>query len=223
MRKTAVLLSFALFALLPGCQKQELYKDNRAMMGTFVEVASPSKDAAGIVFAEFEHIENLLSKYKPESEISRLNKAGKLQVSPDTFYIIKKCKEFWQATDGAFDITIGPLVDLWGFTDKKYARPADTKIKGALRLVGSDKIILHDKDNVVEFMLSGIKIDLGGIAKGYALDCAVKKLKENGISSCLINAGGQVYCLGDKSGAPWKIAIAACAVLAVGAIVWWLA
>jgi len=207
MRKIAVLLSFALFALLPACQKQELYKDNRVMMGTYVEVTSPSKDAAGIVFAEFERIENLLSKYKPESEVSKLNALGRLKVSPETFYVIKKAKEFWQATEGAFDITVGPLVDIWGFTDKKYSLPAEAKIKDALRLVGSDKIILHDKDNVVEFMLSGMRIDLGAVAKGYALDCSVNKLKREGISSCLINAGGQVYCMGDKSGVPWKIAM----------------
>ncbi|MDP2831205.1 MAG: FAD:protein FMN transferase, partial [Candidatus Omnitrophota bacterium] len=70
-----------------------------------------------------------------------------------------------------------------------------------------DKIILHEKDNVVEFKLPGMKIDLGAIAKGFALDCAVKKLKENNVASCLINAGGQVYALGDNFGQSWKIAI----------------
>jgi len=197
---------FLLF-LLFGCQNQQLYRDNRVMMGTFVQVISPSKEAGVIVFAEFQRIENLLSKYKPDSEVSRLNKLGKLRVSPDTFYIIKGAKEFWQASDGAFDITVAPLVDLWGFTDKNYSIPKEERIKNTLRLVGSGKIILHEADNVVEFMLSGMKIDLGAIAKGYALDCAVKKLKESGINSCLINAGGQVYCLGDRFGRPWKIAI----------------
>lgn len=176
-------------------------------MGTFIEVISPYKNAAGIVFSEFSRIENLLSKYKPGSEVWRLNKNGNLGVSPETFYILKKSKEFYRESNGAFDITVGVLVDLWGFTDKKYSRPPEEKIKQALKLVGSDKIILHDNDYVVKFMLSGMKIDLGAIAKGYALDCAVKKLKENNIKSCLINGGGQVYCLGDKFGKPWKIAI----------------
>jgi len=195
------------FALLCGCQNQQLYTDNRVMMGTFVQVSSPYKEAASIVFAEIKRIEDLLSKYNPDSEISKLNKSGKLYVSPETFYIIKKSKEFWQLSDGAFDITVGVLVDLWGFTDKKYSLPAEERIKNVLELVGSDKIILHDKDNIVEFKTLGMNLDLGAIAKGYALDCAADKLKKAGINSCLINAGGQVYCLGDKFGKPWKIAI----------------
>jgi thiamine biosynthesis lipoprotein len=172
-------------------------------MGTFVEVVSPYKEAAGIVFNEIRRIENLLSKYNPESEVSRLNSSGKLTVSPETFYIIKKSQEFWQESDGAFDITIAPLVDLWGFTDKKYSVPAQESIKNLLELVGTDKIILHEDNNVVEFKVLGMKIDLGAIAKGYAVDCAVHKLNEAGIHSCLINAGGQIYCLGGN----WKVAI----------------
>ena len=192
---------------MSGCQNNKLYDDKRVMMGTFIEVISPDKNAAGIVFSEFSRIENLLSRYKPGSEISRLNKSGNLRVSPETFYLLKKSMEFYQASEGAFDITIGPLVDLWGFTDRKYSYPPEEKIKEGLKLVGSDKIILNDEDYVVKFMLSEMKVDLGGIAKGYALDCAAKKLKENNINSCLINAGGQIFCLGDKFGRPWNIAI----------------
>ncbi|MFA7706353.1 MAG: FAD:protein FMN transferase, partial [Candidatus Omnitrophota bacterium] len=143
----------------------------------------------------------------PESEISQLNRTGRLKVSPDTFYIIKRSKEFWQETEGAFDISVAPLVEIWGFSDQKHKVPSEGLIKDTLRLVGSDKIILHEKDNVVEFKLSGMKIDLGAIAKGYALDCAAVKLKENNISSCLINAGGQVYALGKGPEGNWRVAI----------------
>ena len=195
------------FALISGCQNQQLYKDNRVMMGTFVEVVSADKRAGGIAFEEIKRIENLLSKYNPQSEVSQLNKLGKLKVSPETFYIIKKAIEFWRLSDGTFDITVAPLVDLWGFTGKKYNLPKDEEIKNTLKLVGSEKIILHDSNNVVEFKTPGTKIDLGAIAKGYAVDCAVEKLKEAGIRSCLINAGGQIYCLGDNFGTPWKVAI----------------
>lgn len=208
MRFGLKLKIFLLVILLSGCHKnQALYKDTQVLMGTFVEVTSPDQKAAKIVFDEFKRIDNLLSKYRPDSEVSRLNKLGKLRVSPGTFYVIKKSKEFWEISDGAFDITAAVLVDLWGFTDKKYYLPKEDEIKKSLNLVGSDKIILNDKDNMVEFKTSGVKIDLGGIAKGYALDCTVKKLKENNINSCLINAGGQVFALGDKFGKPWRIAI----------------
>ncbi|MFA6129727.1 MAG: FAD:protein FMN transferase [Candidatus Omnitrophota bacterium] len=185
----------------------QLYRDNRLLMGTFWEVLSPDKRASSIVFAEAGRIENLLSKYIPDSEISRLNRSGSLKVSPDTFYIIRKAKELCQASAGAFDITVAPLVDLWGFTNQQYKLPGEDSIKNTLKLVGCDKIILHEKDNVVEFKFPGMKIDLGAIGKGFAIDCAVKILKENNINSCLINAGGQVYALGEKSGSPWKVAI----------------
>jgi len=198
-------LAVLLFAIC-GCQPN-LYTDNRVLMGTFVEVASPDKQAAGIVFSEIKRIEDLLSKYKEDSEITRLNRTGKLKVSSETFYIIKKSKEFWGSTGGAFDITTGALMDIWGFTNKEYSLPQDAQIRAALKLVGSDKIILHEADSVVEFKFPGMKIDLGGVAKGYALDCAIERLKEKNIKSCLINAGGQVSCLGDKSGKPWKITV----------------
>jgi thiamine biosynthesis lipoprotein len=203
--------SFAFFALsftlLCGCQSRQLYKDSRIMMGTFMEVISPDKEAPNIVFSEIKRIEGLLSKYKGDSEVAKLNTLGKLKVSPDTLYVLQKAKEFWQLSDGAFDITVGPLMDLWGFTDKKYYLPKKEEINRALSKVGFDKIIFNIDDNVVEFKVLGMKIDLGAIAKGYAVDCAVKKLKEHRIKSCLINAGGQIYCLGDKFGRPWNIAV----------------
>jgi FAD:protein FMN transferase len=186
---------------------KQLYRDNRLLMGTFWEVTSSDRRAGGIVFTEASRIEQLLSKYIPDSEVSKLNRSGRLKCSPETFYLIKKSLEFYRASNGAFDITVGPLIDLWGFSNRDFRVPGDEQVKAALKLVGSDKIILHEKDNVVEFALSGMEIDLGGIAKGYALDCAVKKLKENNINSCLINAGGQVYGLGDKFGKSWKVAI----------------
>jgi len=202
-----LLLPFYFLLFLSGCQNQALYKDNRIAMGTFLEVISPDKRAPGIVFVEIQRIENLLSKYNRDSEVYRLNKLGKLKVSPDTFYVIKKSVEFWRSSDGAFDITVAPLVDLWGFTEKKYNLPKDAEIKSALALVGSDKIILHEENNVVEFKTPGMRIDLGAIAKGYALDLAVEKLKAANINSCLINLGGQIYCLGDRFGLPWRVAI----------------
>ena len=187
--------------------EKHLYHDNRILMGTFWEVTSPVKEASGIVFTEVARLEQLLSKYNPTSEISILNRTGKLKVSPDTFYVIKKSKEFYQLTDGAFDITVEPLVELWGFSNLKTKVPTTEEINSTLKIIGSDKIILHENDSVVEFKFPKMKIDLGGIAKGFALDYAIKELKKNNINNCLINAGGQVYALGNKFASPWKIAI----------------
>lgn len=192
---------------LCGCQGRTLYKDTQLIMGTFVEVTSPSEGAAKIVFDEIKRIDRLMSKYKEDSEISRLNKLGELSVGADTMYVLEKSREFWRVSEGAFDITIGPLMDLWGFTEKEYRLPNKEEIAQTLEYVGMDKIVFNDENNVVKFKILGIKIDLGGIAKGYAIDCAVRKLVEKGIKNCLINAGGDIYCLGEKFGKPWTIAV----------------
>lgn len=175
------------------------------MMGTVVEVTSPDKQSADIAFKEIERIENLLSLYRDESEISQLNKQGRLRVSPETLFVIKRAGEFWQATQGAFDVTVAPLLELWGFSGGDYRVPDGTKIKQTLELIGFDKVRISD--NIIEFKVKGIRLDLGAIAKGYAVDCAVNKLKLVGINSALINAGGDIYCLGNKNGLPWRVAI----------------
>lgn len=176
-------------------------------MGTIVEVASSRKEAAEIVFTEISRIDKLLSVYNTNSEVSLLNNNGELSASQDTVYIIKKSKELYEASAGAFDITVEPLVQLWGFESHKYTLPVKKEIAETLKLVGSNKIILNEADNVIKFKTSGMKIGLGAIAKGYAVDLAVSKLKETGIKDCLINAGGDIYCLGNNFGKPWKIAI----------------
>jgi thiamine biosynthesis lipoprotein len=206
-RSFLLVISYLAIFILCSCQKQELHKESRVMMGTFVEVVSPDKKAASIVFAEIQRVEGLLSKYKEGSDIWQLNRSGKWVVNPDTLYVIREAKKFWQMSNGAFDITVAPLVELWGFKDKKYSVLQEEKIKATLKLVGMDKIIFNDFNNMVEFKVLGMQIDLGAIAKGYAVDCAVDKLRRQGIKSCVINAGGQIYCLGNKFGKPWKVAI----------------
>lgn len=200
-------ITIAYFFIQKNNSDKRLYREKRVLMGTFVEVVSPRKEAIRIAFEEIARIEKLLSKYNPESEVYRLNKTGTLKVSPETFYIIQRSKEFYHLSNGAFDITIAPIMDLWGFTKGDYNTPSETKIKNALKLVGSDKIILHQSSFVIQFIAPGIKIDLGAIAKGYAIDCAVKKVRAYGIKDFLINAGGQVYCSGERFGKPWVVAI----------------
>ena len=200
-------ITIAYFFIQKNNSDKRLYREKRVLMGTFVEVVSPRKEAIRIAFEEIARIEKLLSKYNPESEVYRLNKTGTLKVSPETFYIIQRSKEFYHLSNGAFDITIAPLMDLWGFTNGDYNTPSEAKIEKALKLVGSDKIILHQSSFVIQFIAPGIKIDLGAIAKGYAIDCAVKKVRAYGIKDFLINAGGQVYCSGERFGKPWVVAI----------------
>ena len=194
-------------SLLCGCQNQKLYKESKILMGTVIEITSPDERAAAIAFEEIVRLDNLLSKYKEISDIWRLNKFGKAQVSQDTIYVVNKAKQFWKETAGAFDITVEPLLEIWGFKDQKYRIPSQEEINQVLKLVGTDKIIIDKANSTIEFKIENMAIDLGGIAKGYAVDKAVEKLKEMGIKDALINAGGDIFCLGKKYSKEWQIAI----------------
>ncbi len=197
-----IFLSIVFLSVLCGCEPRRLYTDNRLLMGTFVEVTSRDKRAAAIVFDEIKRVEDLLSKYKPSSEVSRLNTAGSIRAGADLYRIVKISIGVTHETEGAFDITVAPLVDLWGFTTKRYALPAPEAVIRTLPLIGADKISLNPSENMIQFNVTGMKIDLGGIAKGYALDCAIQALRDHGIKDCLINLGGQVSAIGFKSAAP---------------------
>lgn len=208
MKKITFYIIFTLIlGLQTGCQNKTFHRETQVLMGTFVEVISADVRAPAIVFSEIRRIEGILSKYRPDSEVSQLNQKGQVKASPEMFYIMEKSRDFWELSNGAFDITVGPLMDLWGFTDKNFRQPSEAQIKKVLEFIGTNKIIFNKQDYVVKFMLPEMKVDLGAIAKGYAVDCAVKKLKDARIKNCLINAGGQIYCLGDKSGKLWKVAI----------------
>lgn len=187
--------------------KKPFYKATGVMMGSYVEITSDSLRAHKIFFDEIERLEKIFSKYIPESEISQLNTQGKLKVSPETLDVIEQSLEFYNITGKLFDISVGPLVDLWGFTDKKYRIPTEEEIKNTLMLVVEDRIIIDKKNSIVELGLMGMKIDLGGVAPGYAIDSSVKKLRVAGIKNFLINAGGEIYCAGTKNNRHWKVAI----------------
>jgi thiamine biosynthesis lipoprotein len=98
-------------------------------------------------------------------------------------------------------------LDIWGFSQKAYRIPTDREIGNALKKIGMDKVFFDDTAQAVTLAVPGMRLDLGAIAKGYAIDCAVKKLRASGIKNCLINAGGQVYALGYKFSKPWIVGI----------------
>jgi len=190
-----------------GCAKEPYHKSTQLLMGTFVEVISDDPQAAKIVFAEIKRLDNLLSKFNPQSEIYKLNQKGRLKVSPDTLTVIKKSLYFYNQSNGAFDITVAPLVDIWKQAIKTKVLPSEKLIAVARTLVGNDKILIDEKDSVIKFLKKGMQIDLGGIAKGYAVDCAINKLQLAGVKSCLVNVGGNMYGLGRKVKYAWKVGI----------------
>jgi thiamine biosynthesis lipoprotein len=181
----------------------------RPLMGTLVEIkvfreaSSLAQIRAGEVieraFEEISRIDRLMSIYKNDSQISLINQqAGKgyVGVSPEVLQVIKKAREMADLSQGAFDITIAPLVQLWGFTQKNGHRPPEIEIRKILPLVNYKNIMVDEENRSIKLKLSGMSLDLGGIAKGYAVDRAVAVLRDCSIYRALVNAGGDLFALG---------------------------
>lgn len=193
-----------LLILLCSCSKTTATKTLFAM-DTVMNISIHSKDSANQV-SEIEKmifdIDKKLDRKSENSEIGALNKNGTDEISQDTLRLIDKSIQLYEETDGCFDITIAPLMDLWGFYEKDYHVPTDTEISSLV--IGSDKIQISDN----RVNLNGTQIDLGGIAKGHTSDVITDYLKAQGVQSAIISLGGNVYALGQKlNGEAWKVAI----------------
>lgn len=215
------------FILLLGCQNKNISKSknliqyeitvSKYLMGTIVDVkalhsnVNECKKSFYLAFKEIERIENLLSSHKPESEISQINQKSGIKsqkVSFETFAILQRAKNYSEKFNGNFDVTIGAVTELWGFSSEGEAKiPDSLELDSALKLVGYKNLILNEADTTVFLTQEGMKIDLGGIAKGYAIDKAVEKLRENGIENFLLNAGGDVFAAGQKAEKLWTVGI----------------
>jgi thiamine biosynthesis lipoprotein len=147
-------------------------------------------------------IEQRLTVYDIHSEVSMINRAadrGPVKVSSETFAILQHAARLNEQTAGAFDITAGPLIDAWGFTTRQGRKPSDDEIASALSLVGMHRLHLNPEQRTVEFGISGMRINLGGIGKGDAIDRVADQLKELGIQDFLIHAGNSsVLASGDQ-------------------------
>lgn len=163
------------------------------------------------VFDILEDIENKMSVHIDDSDISRINSmAGKeaVKVSEDTFTVVEKAKHFSKLSKGEFDLTVKPLIDLWGIGTDNQRVPSREEIDTALDKIDYTKVILDSGTSTVFLEEEGMGIDLGGIAKGYAADLSVEYLKEQGLEYGIINFGGNVYAFGEKYGeTPWKIGV----------------
>ena len=153
-------------------------------------------------------LDELLSTGKETSEVSKLNKSGKAILSETTADLVKSSLEIYKKTGGLFDITIYPLMELWGFPTQNYRVPSDKDIEEKLENVGSDKIIFNEKTGEISFKNKGMEIDFGGIGKGYITDELVKILTKENVESAIINLGGNVFGFKKKpDGSLWNIAI----------------
>jgi len=173
--------------------------------------AAQSKKDFDTALALARKIENETSRFKPESDVSKINaQAGisPVPVSEDTFKIVGLSVEYGALTNGAFDITVASVAQLWGFFDQKYRVPSTQQIAQELSRVGYRKIIIDANNRTVMLAEKGMQIDLGGIAKGYAVGQMYELFKARGLKHALINFGGAIGALGTRSdGKDWVIGI----------------
>jgi FAD:protein FMN transferase len=180
-----------------------VYGTDRYKMQTAVELG----------LEEVRRLDRLLSNYRPDSEWSRVNQQAAdhpVKVSKESFELLSACLRYSEASEGAFDITVGPLMRIWGFYKGSGKFPHRAEIRGAMGNVGYKNIVLDPAQQTVQFRRSGAEIDPGGIGKGYAVDRIVAILKENGIRSGLITAGSSsIYAIGSPPNEPkgWRIDI----------------
>jgi thiamine biosynthesis lipoprotein len=205
--KRVVLVSGVLF-LFCSCGRP-LQRDTFVISGTYVEVVSSSPRAAAIVYREWKRLDSLFNVYDSDSELSHLNRASgeKVAVSEDLAAVLRLSQEVYTRTQGVFDVSQGALYELWkeSMRDKRF--PTTVQIAEARQKGGMEAIAIDPLRPLVTIKKSGLKIDLGGIAKGYIVDKAIQALKAEGVESALVNGGGDIYCLGKNGFHPWRVGI----------------
>lgn len=187
------------------------------VMGTFAQVTvkSPGKLVADkhieAAFARIWQIHAMMNDRDPNSEISHLTQTAHVspaKVSPELFEIIALSREYSRISEGAFDITVGAETQLWRQMKQTGQKPDDAALAAAREKVGYEKIILDETNKTVKFAVEGMKLDVGAIAKGYAVDLAIELLKKKGVKSAMVDIGGNVRCFGDgPAGGLWLIGL----------------
>lgn len=205
----AVLLALTWWRLQP--EDAEIRR-SRLIMGTVVEImaegleSSKLETAVDAAFAEIARLDKLLSAYHQDSDVSRLSQSDNgSQVTTETAEVLALGLDVAQRSGGAFDLTLGRLNSLWAISDGARRVPGQKAISAALRGIGPTSLSLDGR--LVNKRMPHLQIDLGGIAKGYAVDRAIAVLKQHGITSAAVNAGGDMYLLGQRPQRPWRIGI----------------
>ncbi len=213
-----VLLLLAVVGLLifQGKSSEELHQFFLVSMDTSVELrfTGSSKTAAEIeekVFSEIERLEKLFSRSVGTSDVNAINNSAGLEpvpVSEEVFNLTLKAVDFARLSGGAFDPTIAPLIDLWGFFSRNYRVPAESELEDCLQVVNYRRIELDETQSTVYLPDDKMTLELGGIAKGFIVDRALQVLMDAGVKHAFINAGGDIGLLGDKpDGNPWRIGV----------------
>lgn len=208
-----IFISIAL-SLVSSAAVAEWFVDDKPIMGTniHVELWAESKEQGdrglSLVMEEMERINQLMSPYIDSSELSVLNSGaaqGYVKVSKELFDLIAMSKELSKETCGAFDITFASIGFLYDY--RENIKPSQQTIDQLLEAVNYKHISLNAKRNEIRFTHPDVKVDLGGIAKGHAVDNAIGLLKQAGFEHALVTAGGDTKLLGDRRGRPWIVGI----------------
>jgi thiamine biosynthesis lipoprotein len=211
---TAVCLAAVATVAAVPAQAEWVNRVTDGIMGTRITVELWSEERAkaeaaiDAVLDEMRHIDESMSTYKPTSEVSLVNARaadGPMHISKELFDLLVKAKDYSVITDGAFDITYASVGYMYNFP--KHIRPEEAQIAKALPAVDYRHVILDAKNQTVQFSQKGVRIDLGGIAKGYSVDCGIDVLKARGFTRAYVSAGGDSRILGDRFGKPWMVGI----------------
>lgn len=216
--KRFVIFSAAVIVLV-GCikNKPETFQKTETIMGTVVTVTvaadSAEKGNAAIDEAldEIKRLDRMMSLYKDESEITKVNMAAGRQpvkVLPEVIEAVEEGNKVSEMTHGAFDVTIGPLVVLWQMRLKEGKVPSDSEIRAVITRVGYKNIVIDKKKSTIFLSRPGMILDLGGVAKGYAADRAAAVLAAKGIKNAIVSVAGDIRVMGRRpDGRAWRIGI----------------
>jgi thiamine biosynthesis lipoprotein len=204
----------ALVLVFPGAAASDWQVRDAEAMGTAIRVevwherASEARAAIEAVLAEIDRIERLMSTYREDSELSRINRTaaeGPVPIGAELADLIARSLEFSDLTEGAFDVTYASVGHLYDY--RKGVKPSTERIEEALPAVDYRHLRLDRERLRIEYSREGVVVNLGGIAKGYAIERAAGLLRERGIRHALVNAGGDTRFLGDRRGRPWLVGV----------------
>jgi len=194
-----------------SCTKENITK-SKPLMGTIVTITVKSNNpnaqqAITLAFDEISRIEKLMSPYKEESDVYKINNGVAntgIKISDETFALIEMSQELSEKSQGAFDITFVPLGTLYNYKNSNFVPPSSDDIKKVKHLINYENLILDNEKHEVVKKYDDVKIGLGAIAKGYAITQAVSVLRKNGIKSAIVESGGDLQVIGTNSGRAWN-------------------
>ena len=205
-----IIAALIVLSVSAGCTgDRDIQKQTRFLMDTYITIQVPGgKEVRPAISKAFDRMKEVEAKFNvlnTESQVNRFNTKGEPITDPEIIKVLKTAVKVSMKSKGSFDITMYPVSTLWGFYSEKPKVPSGKKINEFLKFTGYRNLVI--KKGKVEKKLQSVQIDLGGIAKGYAIFEAIKELKKQGVDSALVDAGGDIFASGKFEDRPWIIGI----------------